>query len=309
MWRARVVRSPYFRWTIRPISESCRTSRWSRRFTASRWIRGPTACTRRRNKTRAGPHRRCSSSRPWPIKILPPLFAALLIPASAWAYRPFVSTDAAVADPKEVEIEVGYFNLERTRRENTITTPSVVLNYGFAKNWEAVGELRIESSPDFEITDPGLFFKGVLREGVLQGREGVSVAIEAGPLLPSTLPHEHGVGFEAIGIVSGKVAPVTVHINGGGGLDRDDRHAFAIWGVIGELPVHPKLRLVGEVNGESTQDQCPNNSALFGVIWQPTSKSVFLDAGIRRGISGAAPDWQFTIGLTFGFSLPAFSRQ
>src|SRR6266566_99895 len=304
MWRARVVQSPYFRWSIRPISESCRTSQWSRRFTASRSTREPTACTRQRNKKRASPHRRCLSSRPCPIKILLPLLAVLLIPASALAYRPFVSTDAAVADPREVEIEFGYFNLERTRRENTITTPSVVLNYGFAKNWEAVGEFRIESSPDFEITDPGLFFKGVLKE-----REGVSVAIEAGPLLPSTLPHEHGVGFEAIGIVSGKVAPVTVHVNGGGGLDRDDRHAFAIWGVIGELPVHPKLRLVAEVNGESTQDQLPNNSALLGVIWQPTSKNVFLDAGVRRGISRAAPDWQFTIGLTFGFSLPTSSRQ
>jgi hypothetical protein len=100
-----------------------------------------------------------------------------------------------------------------------------------------------------------------------------------------------------------------MHINGGGGLDRDDRQAFAIWGVIGELPVHPKLRLVGEVNGESTQDHRPNNSALFGVVWQPTSKNVFLDAGVRRGVSCAAPDWQFTIGLTFGFFLPTISRQ
>ena len=208
-----------------------------------------------------------------------------------------------------MEIELGYFNLERTRRENTITTPSVVLNYGFAKNWEVVGEFRVEASPDFEITDPGLFLKGVLKEGVLEEKEGVSFAIEAGPLLPSTLPHEHGVGFEAIGIVSGKVAPVTVHVNGGGGLDRDDRHAFVIWGVIGELPVHPKVRFVGEINGESTQDQRSNNSALFGVIWQPTPKNVFLDAGIRRGISRAAPDWQFTIGLTFGFFLPTLSRQ
>jgi len=125
--------------------------------------------------------------------------------------------------------------------------------------------------------------KGVLKEGVLQEKEGVSVAIEAGLLLPSSLPHEHDVGVEAIGIVSGKISPVTVHVNGGGGLDRDGGHAFAIWGVIGELPVHPKLRLVGEVNGESTQDQRPNNSALLGVIWQPTSKNVLLDAG-----SGAA---------------------
>ena len=146
--------------------------------------------------------------------------------------------------------------------------------------------------------------KGVPKEGVLQDKPGVSFAIEAGPLLPSTLPHEHGVGFEAVGIVSGKLAPVTVHVNGGGGLDRDDRHGFGIWGVIGELPVHPRLRLVGEVNGESTQGQRPNNSALLGVIWQPTSKNVFLDAGARHGISRAAPDWQFTVGLTFGFFPP-----
>src|SRR5256712_4593152 len=243
MWRARVVRSPYFRWTIRPISKSCRTSRWSRRFTASRWTRGPTACTGRRNKKRAGPHRRCSSSRPWPIRILPPLLAVLLIPTSALAYRPFVSTDAAVADPREVEIELGYFNLERTRRETTIATPSMVLNYGFAKNWEAVGEFRIEASPELELTDPGLFLKAVLKEGRLQEKEGVSFAIEAGALLPSTLPHEHGVGVQAIGIVSGKIAPVTVHVNGGGGLARDDRNAIKFGGVIGEVPVHPKPRL------------------------------------------------------------------
>ena len=228
------------------------------------------------------------------------LIGVLLVPASAWAYRPFVSTDAAVADPKEVEIELGYFNLERTHRANTISTPHVVLNYGVAKNLELVAEFNLVVSPDVEVTDPSVSLKGVLKEGVLQDKPGLSVAVEAGLLLPSTLPREHGVGFEAIGIVSGKLAPVTVHVNGGGGLDRDG-HVFGIWGVIGELPLHSKLRLVGEVNGETTQGERPNNSALLGLIWQPTSRNMFLDAGVRHGISHAAPDWQFTIGLTFGF--------
>ena len=230
------------------------------------------------------------------------MFGVLLLPASAWAYRPFVSTDAAVADPKEVEIELGYFNLERTRHENTIAAPSVVLNYGVAKNLEIVGEFRLEMSPDVEITDPALSLKGVVREGVLQDKPGLSVAVEAGLLLPSSLPGEPSVGFQAVGIVSGKLAPVTLHVNGGGGLDRAGR-VFGIWGVIGELPLHSRLRLVAEVNGETTQGERPNNSALLGLIWQPTSKNVFLDAGVRRGISHAAPDWQFTLGLTFGFSL------
>ena len=37
------------------------------------------------------------------------------------AYRPFVSTDAAVADPREVEIELGALTLRRTGHENTFT--------------------------------------------------------------------------------------------------------------------------------------------------------------------------------------------
>ena len=83
-----------------------------------------------------------------------------------------MSTDAAVADPKEVEIELGYFNLERTRRQNTIATPSMVLNYGFAKRLELVGEFRLEVSPEVELTDPGLSLKGVVKEGVLQDKPG-----------------------------------------------------------------------------------------------------------------------------------------
>jgi len=83
-----------------------------------------------------------------------------------------------VADPREVEIELGYFNLERTRQANTITTPSVVLNYGFAKNWEAVGEFRVEASPELEITHPGLFLKGFLASALF----GLGVAI----VTPST---------------------------------------------------------------------------------------------------------------------------
>jgi hypothetical protein len=232
-----------------------------------------------------------------------------VFPAPVWAYRPFISTDAAVADVREVEIELGYFDLDRTHGENTISTPHMILNYGVAKNVELVVEFTLEVSPEVEVTDPGIFGKGVLKEGVLQDKSGISFAIEAGPLLPSTRSREHGVGVEAIGIVSGKLSPFIVHVNGGGGLDRDDRHAFAVWGVIGELPVHPKVRVVGEVTGQSTQGERPNNSALLGVIWQPTSKNLFLDAGVRRGLSQAAPDWQFTLGLTFGFALPRLSRE
>ena len=68
--------------------------------------------------------------------------------SSASAYRPFVSTDAAVADPKEIEIELGYFTLDRTRDAQTFIIPRTVVNWGLLKNWEAVAEFAVQRAPD-----------------------------------------------------------------------------------------------------------------------------------------------------------------
>lgn len=227
--------------------------------------------------------------------------------APAWGYRPFVSTDAAVVDPKEVEVELGYFNLERVDEENTFITPQVVLNWGLIRNLEIVGEFEVEKASDesAQVVDPALFLKAVLREGVLQGEDGMSFAVEAGPLLPATVAGERKFGFEGIGIVSGRWTDLTYHVNVGGGVNRANADPFAVWGVIGELPILQNVRLVGEVNGESDKGERADNSGLLGFIWQPVSSELLVDLGLRRGISSAASDWQLTTGLTFAFSLPS----
>jgi hypothetical protein len=227
--------------------------------------------------------------------------------APAWGYRPFVSTDAAVVDPREVEVELGYFNLERVDEENTFITPQVVLNWGLIRNLEVVGEFEVEKTPDesAQVVDPALFLKAVLKEGVLQGKDGMSVAVEAGPLLPATVAGESKFGFEGIGIMSGRFTDFTYHVNFGGGVNRAQADPFAVWGVIVEFPILQNFRLVGEVNGESGEGEHADNSALLGFIWQPVSSELLVDLGLRRGMSSAAPDWQLTTGLTFTFSLPA----
>ena len=227
--------------------------------------------------------------------------------SAAWAYRPFVSTDAAVADAKEMEIELGYFNWSGERGKNTFIIPKVVLNYGLVQNLELVGEFSVEVPPrgSVQLADPALSLKAVLKEGVLQEKSGLSFAVEAGPLLPSTNKEENRFGFEAISIASGKLGTVTYHLNLGGGVDRAQTHPFIIWGIIAEVPLATKLRLVGEINGESVKKSTPDNSALLGVIWQSPWQNVSFDAGLRRGISHAAADWMFTTGLTFSFSTSA----
>ena len=234
------------------------------------------------------------------------LLVGLLMPPSCWAYRPFISTDAAVADPQEVEVELGYFTLERDKGENSFIIPRVVLNYGLVRNWEAVGEFAVLRRPDGDLNliDPALFVKAVLKEGVLQEKKGISVGLEVGLLLPSTEKGERHFGFEGTGIASGKLGPFMLHVNGGLGVQRSTGDVVGIWGAIGELPLSNGLRLVGEVNGEKPRRETQRDSGLLGVIWQPwSSKNVSFDAGVRRGFTSAAPDWQFTMGVTFGFSV------
>src|SRR5215813_9208306 len=228
----------------------------------------------------------------------------LVFPESvAWGYRPFIATDAAVADPQEIEIELGYFNLERDRGKNTFIIPKVVLNYGLIRNLELVGEFGVEEPRHgtVRLQDTALSLKAVLKEGVLQEKPGVSFAVEAGPLLPSTGREEKKVGFEGTGIISGELSPVMLHLNLGGGVDRMDNNPFVICGVIAELPIVPKFRIVGEIDGENTKGKSTDASALIGFIWNPPVSNLSIDAGIRRGISRAAPAWMFTTGLTFGF--------
>lgn len=238
-----------------------------------------------------------------------PLIFLLLIfsPYSAFGYRPFASTDAAVADAKEMEIEIGYFNLERDRGRSTFVIPKAVINYGLIQNLEVVGEFAVEEPRrgSARLVDAALSLKAVLKQGVLQEQDGVSFAVEAGPLLPSTDKVEKRVGFEGIGILSGKLEPLTYHLNFGGGIDRARNNAFVIWGAIVELPMTERLRLAAEVNGESVEGSRGASSGLVGLIWKTPLNNLFLDAGIRKAITGAVAPWTFTTGLTFGFSLPS----
>src|SRR2546425_9979776 len=96
----------------------------------------------------------------------------LLMPWTARAYRPFISTEAAVADQRDLEIELGYFALEQSKGESTCRSPSLVQNYGAWKNTEMVAEFRIESNPRaaMAVVDPGLFVKADLPEGLLQSK-------------------------------------------------------------------------------------------------------------------------------------------
>jgi hypothetical protein len=126
----------------------------------------------------------------WPG--LGPIIALCLTASSgpAWAYRPFDGTDAAVAAPGELEIELQPAGRLREGGGNTtLVAPATVINYGLSEGWEAVlegqGQTPLSSSGPTSLRSAGAFLKHVIQPGSLQDKTGPSVATEFGMLLPT----------------------------------------------------------------------------------------------------------------------------
>ncbi len=229
--------------------------------------------------------------------------ALLLLLLPLLAYRPFYSTDADVEEKGALEVELGLFTLERAGEERSLISPFVILNLGLGKRIELVTELkgihRLSGwkpvSSSFE--DLNLFIKGVLREGALQGKEGLSLAFEGGFLLP-TLKGQ-GTGAELLGIVSGRAGSLTWHFNAGGFVEREESCRGFFSGFILESPPWKGARVVGEVFWEKAEGEEAEASFLVGVIYE--KGDIAFDLALRHGI--ASDFFALTAGLTFGFRI------
>jgi hypothetical protein len=139
-----------------------------------------------------------------PICSMSPMLSAAAWSAPALAYRPFDGTDAAVAAPGEVEIELQPAGRLREERTTTLVAPATVFNYGLSEGWEAVmegqGQSPLSSSGPTSLTSAGAFLKHILQPGTLQDKTGPSVATEFGVLLPDSTGNS-GVGASLAGIV------------------------------------------------------------------------------------------------------------
>jgi len=225
--------------------------------------------------------------------------------ATAQAYRPFDGTDAAVAAPGEMEIELGAVEYLREGSERTLFAPNVRLNYGFAPGWEAVleGELAHGLTAGISgtrLVGNGAFLKGMLREGSLQQKPGPSIATEFGILLPG-IHDERGTGASVAGIVSQQWSWVTVHFNGAAALTRE-QHADIFLDVIVEGPHEWAVRPVAEFFHERDFGQFQTRSALVGAIWQ-AKDNLAIDFGLRGARLNDHTAGEIRAGVTFAFGV------
>ncbi len=235
------------------------------------------------------------------------LWAACAWPSMASAYRPFDSTDAAVAEKGRMEIELGPVGFVKDGSGSFLVVPGVIFNWGVADRCELVLEgrqfVQLGSGIGgrrFAIEDAAFSLKAVLREGGLQGKPGLSLATELGSLLPS-VDGTSGAGAQVALIASQRWPDLTVHLNGAAAWSRTHR-AGLFGGAILEIHDAWPIRPVGELFVEGERNAPTTLSALAGAIWR-LGDDFSLDAAVRLARAGGVNTTELRAGLTWGFSV------
>lgn len=241
---------------------------------------------------------------------------------SALALRPFVTTDADVSEPYEMEWEWGLFGLTVKKQpgpdEVRIQSPSLRFNLGFPNIGLGDWELVLESVHEFiDKKDRGLFDSdidqftatgGFIKSVWYRGENWVpSVATELGLLYPTERGAERarGADFEGLVIMSWFLPSFTWHMTMGGATHHTTKgglretRAQYIFGTILDVPVpgRERFHMVGEYSGEKVEKEEVQHQLLGGVVWHGPWGMDFDAAGFG-GLSAESVDWGSTVGVT-----------
>jgi hypothetical protein len=201
----------------------------------------------------------------WATVVLVSL-GALFCDDNALAYRPFVGTDAAVADLGELEAEFGPAEPIRAGSQRLLTSADTVFNLGVAEGWEAVlqGQAETLLSPgplQTSLLGNEFSVKNIIRDGILEEKDGPNIPVEFGPLLPG-INGEPGTGATLGGIVSIRWGWLTAHFNAAAAITRM-RFSGQLSRVLGIGPFARSQKFSTSANGAS-QKRCPGSPAQSG---------------------------------------------
>ncbi len=226
---------------------------------------------------------------------------------SARAYRPFDSTDAAVANLGDFELELGPVGYLHTPPKQYIVAPNTVLNLGFARDFEFVLQANLlfpldapAKAPSWQMQSAGVFVKTVLREGVLQDKSGPSIAAEMGTYLPN-VNGVKGFGPSIDVIISERWSFGSVHLNLNP-YEAQSGNADFFLGLILEGPIQWPVRPVVELIHDQEFGARTLNSALGGAIWHFNTAFDF-DVAARVGKLDNTTLTEIRAGLTWAISL------
>jgi hypothetical protein len=171
----------------------------------------------------------------------------------------------------------------RAGSQRLLTSADTVFNLGVAEGWEAVlqGQAVTLLSPgplQTSLLGNEFSLKNIIRDGILQEKDGPRIAVEFGPLLPG-VNGEPGTGATLGGIVSNRWGWLTAHFNVAATVTRSHQ-ADAFFGTIVEGPWNWPVRPVAEVFYEREWGVAETVSELAGAIRQVNNKLAF-DIALR----------------------------
>ena len=244
-----------------------------------------------------------------PLAISALLLAALSAHAedekpAATPYRPSVSTPAQLSAPGWLEIEGGLWRqLGSGAQRNSLPWTAKL---AFSDDWgvRVGGEAWVRQTDELGQTLAGNGLTGV----VLKRRFAINEQSAFGLELGATLPTGQS------GIVSGKTDTdinaiysadlgdwhidlnlTAIHL---GAPDPGTSNLQTLWAAALSRPLNDALGLVGELSGTHQSGAGSAAQFLFATSYSVT-KSLVLDAGVARRVSGGAPTWQAVAGLTW----------
>jgi hypothetical protein len=231
--------------------------------------------------------------------------AAMVVASAAYAHRPYDGTDAAVADPGAIELELGVANLHEGD-SRIVAVPDVVVTYGLSQGNEVGVEAHVNRVRDgltapyrTRVEDAAINWKHVLRKGSLQEAEGPSIAAECSLLLPQSWSDSHTLGAGCTGLVSHQWSLLTGHLNFG--LERTPEHTnVRSLALIGEAPEDWPVRPGAELRWERDNSGGWNRSVRAGLAI-PRGKNLAFDAAWQVGRSSDGPIHELRAGFTLSF--------
>jgi hypothetical protein len=233
---------------------------------------------------------------------------ATFLARRAEAYRPFDGTDADTAELGSFELEMGPAHFYAQGSRNYLIAPATVLNFGILPNTELVIDMKDfvalgavpTGDPRVQLLDTDVLLKHVFRKGILQGKRGLSIAAEGGPLTPE-INGTNAFGASLDVIVSYRWDWGTVHFNEQGQYTRE--HTGDLWsGVIVEGPHDWVVRPVTELYYERDFTIDQTESILVGAIWT-LKESFVLDLGVRGARVGAESAGEIRLGFTWALPM------
>jgi len=259
--------------------------------------------------------------RTWTLAVVSVAFVGVTTSGSAWAARPFLSTERGpTLEHGTSRVEVG-LDASRFSSETTRYTLKTELTSGLL------------TKLDFKVEAPYLFTSG---PGGTQGEVGDVVfrpklllleGREANPLFLATelvlkfpscdetstaaavTPSCTGeADLGVLAIASKEFRPVTVHLNLGytfvgspPGRSLDDVVNYSL--AFEYDTVLPAIAVVTELSGSTSRDQSVSDALLdllIGVTYE-VNRRVVLDTSLAVGLSSASPDYTAVLGMSYTF--------